>query len=134
MLICAPFDLYVCGLVTHLDKMGHISSVALAAKLEAEDDDIDSEEERDIMKEIKYDIQNQVKEEMKEELSLYKYKKEKLEKEDVAEPGSDLEGLEPKLREAILKMRKLDKILAKKMKKERDVKRQRLLLQKKLVT
>ncbi|XP_033127894.1 protein phosphatase 1 regulatory subunit 12A-like [Anneissia japonica] len=41
--------------------------------------------------------------------------------------------MDPKLKEAIEKMQKLDRILAKKVKKEKDVKRQRLLLEQKLL-
>ena len=42
---------------------------------------------------------------------------------------SDLDGMEPKLKEAFLRMRKLDRILQKKVKKEKEVKRDRILLQ-----
>ena len=47
-----------------------------------------------------------------------------------ADQHADLNDLEPKLKEAIIKMRKLDKILAKKIKREKEVKRDRILLQK----
>lgn len=40
-----------------------------------------------------------------------------------------LPEMDPKLKEAYIKMRKLDKILKKKVKKERRVKRDRLLLE-----
>ena len=43
----------------------------------------------------------------------------------------DLENLEPDLKAAILKVRKLDRILAKKIKREREVKRDRIILQRK---
>ena len=42
----------------------------------------------------------------------------------------DLAGVEPKLRAAILRMRKLDRILVKKMDREKKVKRDSILLQK----
>ena len=41
----------------------------------------------------------------------------------------DLKNLDPDLKMAILKMRKLDRILAKKEKREKEVKRDRILLQ-----
>ncbi len=41
--------------------------------------------------------------------------------------------MDPKLKEAYLKMKKLDRILAKKIKKEKSVKRDRMLLQKRYV-
>ena len=41
-----------------------------------------------------------------------------------------LEDLDPKLREAYIKMRKLDRILAKKLKQEKEVKRDRMTLEK----
>ena len=41
----------------------------------------------------------------------------------------DLKEMDPDLKAAILKMRKLDRILAKKVKKEKEVKKQRILLQ-----
>ena len=72
----------------------------------------------------------QVKEEMKGELAVYQEARERLEagssgKDDHA----DLEGLDPKLKEAILKMRKLDKVLEKKIRREKEVKKERILLQ-----
>jgi len=42
---------------------------------------------------------------------------------------SDLDDLEPKLRNAIIKMRKLDVILSKRVKKEKAVKRDRIMLE-----
>jgi FSIP1 family len=41
----------------------------------------------------------------------------------------DLAGVDPQMKEAILKMRKLDRILLRKMEKEKKVKRDRILLQ-----
>jgi len=41
----------------------------------------------------------------------------------------DLDDMEPKLRAAIIKMRKLDKILSKRVRKEKEVKRDRILLE-----
>ena len=98
--------------------------------------DVDSEEENEIMKEIKAEISKQMREEMKSELEVYKQGIEALEQGQL--PGAKvkdtkeeegLENMEPKMKEAILKMRKLDKILAKKIKKEKEVKRDRLLLE-----
>ena len=51
-------------------------------------------------------------------------------KEGEENKDADLDDLDPKLREAMLKMRKLDRILIKKMKREKEVKRDRLRLQK----
>ncbi|XP_033735504.1 reticulocyte binding protein 2 homolog b-like [Pecten maximus] len=102
--------------------------------------DVDSEEERDIMKEIKNEITNQVRDEMKSELGVYKTKLEALEfRENIDHKDSTrakaeeiLDDVDPKLKDAILKMRKLDRILAKKMKREREVKKDRILLQKRI--
>ncbi|XP_069118398.1 kinectin-like isoform X2 [Argopecten irradians] len=102
--------------------------------------DVDSEEERDIMKEIKSEITNQVRDEMKSELGVYKTKLEALEfRENIDHKDSTrakaeeiLDDVDPKLKDAILKMRKLDRILAKKMKREREVKKDRILLQRRI--
>ncbi|XP_056021302.1 uncharacterized protein LOC125652330 [Ostrea edulis] len=100
--------------------------------------DVDSEEENEIMKEIKAEISKQMREEMKSELEVYKQGVEALEQgqlpgakvQDREEEG--LENMEPKMKEAILKMRKLDKILSKKIKKEKEVKRDRILLERRI--
>ena len=68
---------------------------------------------------------------MKEELVAMKKLQEKKSKMNDEDPNLDLSNMEPKLKEAYIKMRKLDKILAKKMKREKQVKRERILLQKK---
>ena len=97
----------------------------------SDEEEIDSEEERDIVKEIREEIQQQVKKEMKEELAVMRAHIVKN-----AEPenkNSDLDGLDPELKLAILKMRKLDRILLKKMKKEKRVKKDRILLQQRQV-
>ncbi|OWF53389.1 uncharacterized protein LOC110446454 [Mizuhopecten yessoensis] len=102
--------------------------------------DVDSEEERDLMKEIKDDITNQVRDEMKSELDVYKTKMKALEfrenrnhKDSSHDKAEEiLDEVDPKLKEAILKMRKLDRILAKKMKREREVKKDRILLQRRI--
>ena len=49
------------------------------------------------------------------------------------ESDADLQDMEPKLREAYIKMRKLDRILSKKMKREKEVKRDRILLERRWV-
>ena len=104
--------------------------------------DVDSEEEKEIMKEIKAEIQKQVRQEMKSELDVYKVKMDQLEKGEVPGEGesghgresdADLQDMEPKLREAYIKMRKLDRILSKKMKREKEVKRDRILLERRWV-
>ncbi|XP_052766708.1 fibrous sheath-interacting protein 1-like isoform X2 [Mya arenaria] len=112
-------------------------------------EELDSEEENELMKEIRAEIVNNVRQEMKSELELYQHKLRKLEQgasgESTGEtntgaagsseskvPTSDLDQLDPKLKAAIIKMRKLDKILAKKVKREREVKRERILLERRL--
>lgn len=91
--------------------------------------ELGSDEERDIIKEIKNEITNQVKEDMKSELdSMHKQQKRQSQKNE--ELNSDLQHLDPELKAAFIKMRKLDKVLAKKMKREKEVKRDRILLQK----
>ncbi|XP_060070589.1 fibrous sheath-interacting protein 1-like [Ylistrum balloti] len=102
--------------------------------------DVDSEEERDIMKEIKDEITNQVRSEMKSEIGVYRKKLEALEfKENIDHKDSSrakaeeiLDEVDPKLKDAILKMRKLDRILAKKVKREREVKKDRIMLQRRI--
>lgn len=99
--------------------------------------DVDSEEENEIMKEIKAEISKQMRSEMKSELEVYREGMEALEQgqipgalaRDTSKDEEGLENMEPKLKEAFLKMRKLDRILAKKIKKEKEVKRDRLLLE-----
>lgn len=89
------------------------------------------------MKEIKAEISKQMREEMKSELEVYKEGMEALEQgtlpgargRDASTEEEGLEDMEPKLREAILKMRKLDRILTKKVKREKEVKRDRLILE-----
>ena len=64
------------------------------------------------------------------ELEVYREAKERLDKDSGGKnEHADLQDLEPKLRQAILKMRKLDKILEKKIRREKEVKRERILLQ-----
>lgn len=66
---------------------------------------------------------------MRDELEVYREAKERLVNEDPKEEDPLLEGLDPRVKEAILKMRKLDKILEKKIRKEKEVKKDRILLQ-----
>lgn len=100
-----------------------------------DDVEVDSEEERDIMREIREEIQQQVRKELQPELQVYKTKLKALEQgelpEDTKRQQDDkLDDVQdPKLKEAILKMRKLDRILAKKIKREKEVKRDRLSLE-----
>ena len=80
---------------------------------------------------------------MQSELALYEHKLKAIEAgrlssvngeaaiEDDKYP--DLADLEPELREAYIKMRKLDRILDKKVKKEKEVKRDRILLERRYV-
>ena len=65
---------------------------------------------------------------MKDELAVYEYKRQKLK---TPQDGEDdgLEDVDPELKAAILKMRRLDRILKKKIKREKEVKRERILLQ-----
>lgn len=86
-----------------------------------------------------------MRDEMKGELEYYKKKLLALEsgsgepseegnngKQDQSneENEESEEGMDPKLKEAIEKMKKLDRILKKKIRKEREVKRDRLLMEK----
>lgn len=71
---------------------------------------------------------------MKSELEVFKKKREALTSAcgSEKETKDDLdENISPELRQAIIKMRKLDKILDKKVKKEKEVKRDRIILQRK---
>ncbi|CAH1792355.1 unnamed protein product [Owenia fusiformis] len=95
-----------------------------------DDDDVDSDEERDIIKQIRDEIKNQVKGEMKEELAQYSIKEKP--EDDSKKIESDLDNLEPKIREGILKIRKYDRILNKRIKREKEVKKDRILLMKRL--
>ena len=94
-----------------------------------EDDQVDvtSDEERDIIRDIKNEITQQLKEEMKDELAVYTAPRPP--STHSKKHSDDLWNVEPTLREAILKMRKLDKILERKTKKEIQVKKDRILLQ-----
>ncbi|XP_064622384.1 fibrous sheath-interacting protein 1-like [Lineus longissimus] len=111
----------------------YLSKQLVIAGYNGDNDDVevDSEEERDICKEIKEEIKRQVKGEMQDELKVYELP-EKKEGAAAEDRDADLTDLEPKLREAIIKMRKLDRILLKKMKREKDVKRDRMRLTKRL--
>ncbi|KAL5007980.1 hypothetical protein ScPMuIL_013561 [Solemya velum] len=103
--------------------------------LDEEDEEIGSEEEKDIMREIKDEIQNQVREEMKSELKLYKAKMESLDhggSTKTSEEKDETIDMEPKLREAYIKMRKLDRVLAKKVRREKEVKKDRILLERRI--
>ena len=95
--------------------------------------DVDSDEEKEIMNEIKNEIQQQIRGEMKSELEMYQYKMAALENGSVrgedANKESGLEDIDPKMKEAILKMRKLDRILSKKIKREKEVKKDRIILE-----
>ncbi|KAL3873185.1 hypothetical protein ACJMK2_036332 [Sinanodonta woodiana] len=112
------------------------------ALIPGDDEDIDSEEEKEIMKEIKGEIQKQVREEMKSELEIYQAKMEALEREARGRPAGDGDAgneaeaeadlIDPKMKEALDKMRKLDRVLAKWIKKEKQVKRDRILLERRL--
>ncbi|ELT93890.1 hypothetical protein CAPTEDRAFT_222096 [Capitella teleta] len=93
--------------------------------------EVGSDEEQGIIAEIKAEITNQVRGEMQEELGVYREAKERLNREK--EPEEDpLEGLDPKVKDAILRMRKLDKVLEKKIRREKAVKKDRILLQRRL--
>lgn len=98
--------------------------------------DVDSDEEKEIMQEIKDEIQKQIRGEMKSELDMYQAKMAALENGSVrggeSEKDSGLEDMEPKMKEAILKMRKLDRILSKKIKREKEVKRDRIILERRI--
>ncbi|XP_046577320.1 LOW QUALITY PROTEIN: fibrous sheath-interacting protein 1-like [Haliotis rubra] len=118
------------------DAHGTMQLVPLA---DDDGEEIDSEEERDLLKEIREEIQNKVKEEMKDELQVYKAKLKAIEggqlpgdKERQEQEEQEDENLDPKIKEALVKMRKLDRILNKKLKREREVKRDRILLERRI--
>ncbi|KAH9487684.1 Fibrous sheath-interacting protein 1 [Bulinus truncatus] len=98
---------------------------------EEDEDDIGSEEERNILQDIKEEIENKVREEMKEELEGFHSRIKALESGIIADDKTD-EEIDPKLKEAIIKMNKLDKILKKKVKQEKEVKRERLILERRI--
>ncbi|KAL4237844.1 Fibrous sheath-interacting protein 1 [Mactra antiquata] len=122
--------------------MNHCQS--LVPITEEEGEELDSEEENEMMKEIRNEIVNNVRQEMKSELELYQAKMKQLERNadgTPVEPSSDqgtsnlhpdLENLDPKLRAAIIKMKKLDKLLSKRVRREKEVKRDRILLERRI--
>jgi hypothetical protein len=75
---------------------------------------------------------------MQSELAYYDHKVKAIEEGQlssacqntgVEDKYPDLKDMEPKLRDAYIRMRKLDRILAKREKKEKEVKRERILLE-----
>lgn len=73
---------------------------------------------------------------MKEELAAYEHKTRAIEVGCLPLPAGneidkypDLADMEPELRDAFIKMRKLDRILEKRMKQEQKVKRERIILE-----
>ena len=76
---------------------------------------------------------------MQSELAVYQHKMKAIEAGRLPSASGDtgneedkypdLADLEPELREAYIKMRKLDRILEKRVKREREVKRDRILLE-----
>jgi len=112
----------------------HISGLIYTVITEGLEDDqveVTSDEERDIVRQIKNEITEQLKEEMKSELAMYQTSRPPSIRS--TKRADDLWNVEPDLREAILKMRKLDKILDRKTKKEKAVKKDRILLQRRYV-
>ncbi|KAK6183572.1 hypothetical protein SNE40_011027 [Patella caerulea] len=105
-----------------------------------DDDDIGSDEERDLLRGIKDEIEQKVRQEMKSELEMYKEKLKAIENgriddgdDDKKNNGDeDLENMDPKIKEALIKMRKLDRILNKKLKREKEVKKERILLERRM--
>ncbi|CAL1533211.1 unnamed protein product [Lymnaea stagnalis] len=118
------------------------NALVFAGNEDDNDDDIDSEEERDIMKEIREEIEIKVRDEMKDELAGFQSRLKAIEsghtpgeqdeKKDVDDSLRMDENMDPRLKEAIIKMNKLDKILKKKLKIEREVKKERLLLERRM--
>lgn len=91
-----------------------------------------SDEEQEIVKAIREEITQMVVVEMKDELELLdKPLAIKSGKESLTF-GNSVVGLDPRLKEEIHKMRKLDRILEKKVKQEKAVKRERIILGKQL--
>ena len=85
----------------------------------------------------------QVRGEMQSELAVYEHKLKAIEagRLSTADGGAakegdkypDLADFGPELRDAYIKMRKLDRILDKKLKMEKEVKRDRILLERRCV-
>ncbi|ESO87693.1 hypothetical protein LOTGIDRAFT_234939 [Lottia gigantea] len=102
-----------------------------------EEEEIGSDEEKDLLRNIKDEIEQKVREEMKSELEMYKEKLKAIENgeilnKDENKTDDDLKDLDPKIRDGLLKMRKLDRILNKKVKREKEVKRERVLLERRM--
>ncbi|KAL8622869.1 hypothetical protein ACOMHN_026990 [Nucella lapillus] len=106
---------------------------------------VDSDEEKDLLRGIKDEIRDMVRGEMQSELAVYEHKLKAIEagrlpsatdnaskEQEEEDKYPDLAGMEPELREAYIKMRKLDRILEKKLKKEKEVKRDRILLERRI--
>ncbi|BFZ21372.1 hypothetical protein BsWGS_24411 [Bradybaena similaris] len=106
------------------------------------DTDVDNDQVKAILKEIREEIEKKVRDEMKDELNSYHRRIKAIENGCTSETnpfeknldaeGENLEDMDPKLREAIIKMRKLDKILLEKIKIEREVKRNRIILERRM--
>ncbi|GFR60286.1 fibrous sheath-interacting protein 1-like [Elysia marginata] len=121
------------------------SSQALVTQESGKEEDgaeIGSDEERDILQGIREDIELKVREEMEEELQTFQERMKAIQEGRL--PGrtddeknnyatvEENEEMNPQLREAIIKMNKLDKILRKKVKREKEVKKERILLERRM--
>ncbi|PVD25452.1 hypothetical protein C0Q70_13108 [Pomacea canaliculata] len=122
------------------DDTAEHSSNALVPVSEADDPySVDSDEEKELLKDIKDEIKTMVRAEMKEELAAYEHKTRAIEVGCLPLPAGneidkypDLADMEPELRDAFIKMRKLDRILEKRMKQEQKVKRERIILEQRI--
>ncbi|CAD5119815.1 DgyrCDS8399 [Dimorphilus gyrociliatus] len=111
------------------ESFGSREMSSLMADTEIE---VNSDDEKEIMKQIKEEITMKLKKDMKTELDLIEEKKKNLHEEKLASDEEDEEEIDPKLKEAIIQMKKLDRILKKKVKREKEVKRDRILLERRL--
>lgn len=106
---------------------------------EDEEEDVDSEEERSILKEIRQEIVDRVRGEMKSEIEVYRAKVAAIENGRLPETersraASAEDPMDPEIEAALIKMKKLDKILKKKVVREKEVKRDRILLERRLAS
>lgn len=116
--------------------------VPLGNRQEDDEGEIGSDEEQDILQGIRDDIELKVRGEMEEELRGYQERMKAIEEgylpgrtddeKNNAASIDENDEMSPQLREAIIKMNKLDKILRKKVKREKEVKRERIILERRM--
>ncbi|XP_059146193.1 fibrous sheath-interacting protein 1-like [Physella acuta] len=118
------------------------SLIPSGAEAKTEDFEIDSDEEKSMLKEIRDEINNKVRVEMKSELEEFRDRMKAMEsgqylkQVDATKESEDIletdESRDPRLKEAIIKMNKLDALLKKKIKREKEVKRDRIMFERRM--